>query len=329
MIPKITVVVLNWNGRNFVGKALEGLRAQTCRDFNVVVVDNGSTDGSVEYIRRTFPEVELVALPSNLGFSAANNIALESINGEYAALLNNDAVPAPEWLSELSNALDSHPEAGSAASKILLFDDPRTLDRAGDSYTVAGAGVLRGRGMLSEEFDEPKFVFGACAAAALYRMDMLRDVGFFDESFFLLYEDVDLSFRAQLAGYKCIYEPKAEVSHMVSRSIERDSETSVYFGHRNLEWVYAKNMPDSLIPATIGLHLIYIATSFFFFAANGKSRAFARAKIDAIRGLPEVLKKRSRTQKTKRVGDSYIFGLFEKEFLLPRFIARRTRWKKE
>ena len=213
----------------------------------------------------------------------------------------------------MSNALDSRPEAGFAASKIVCFDDPKTIDRAGDSYTVAGAGALKGRGMPAEDFDEPEWVFGACAAAALYRMDMLRDVGLFDDSFFLIYEDVDLSFRAQLAGYKCIYEPKAEVSHMVSRSIERDSENSVYFGHRNLEWVYAKNMPASLIPATIGLHLIYIAASFVFFSMNGKARAFARAKLDAIRGLSEALKKRTWIKKTKRVGDWYIFRLFDKE----------------
>ena len=327
MIPRITVVVLNWNGREFVGRALEALRCQTFRDFKVVVVDNGSTDGSVGYIRQTFPEVDLVALPSNLGFCAANNIALKRVRGEYAALLNNDAVPAPQWLSELSNALDSHPEAGFAASKIVCLDDPKTIDRAGDSYTVAGAGVLKGRGMPSEDFDEPKPVFGACAAAALYRMDMLRDVGLFDESFFLIYEDVDLSFRAQLAGYKCIYEPKAEVSHMVSRSIERDSETSVYFGHRNLEWVYVKNMPASLVPATIGLHLLYNAASFAYFSMKGKARAFVRAKIDAISGLSQALEKRERIQKSKRVGDWHIFRLFEKELFLPRWTARRKRSK--
>ncbi len=323
--PTVTVVVVNWNGRKFISKSLEGLRNQVFGNFSVIVVDNGSEDGSVDFIKQNFPEVEVVELKENRGFCAANNIALERVRTKYAALLNNDASPDSRWLWELVNALEKNPEAGSAASKILCMDSPGIVDRAGDAYTAAGAGALRGRGQPSESFRETEFVFGACAAAALYRMDMLRNVGLFDETFFLICEDVDLSFRAQLMGYKCVFEPKAIVYHMVSKSIERDSSTSVYFGHRNVEWVYIKNMPSGLVPFTIFFHLVYMAVSFLYFGFKGKTRPFLRAKSDAIKGLPKIWRERKRVQRYRTVKDSYIFGLFDMELFLPRLLARRAK----
>lgn len=238
------------------------------------------------------------------------------------ALLNNDAVPHPSWLEELVETLEAHPRVGFAASKMLFHDRRHVIDRAGDGYTDAGVALLRGRGTTADGFDKCEPVFGACAGAALYRTGMFDDIGLFDEDFFLLYEDVDLSFRAQLRGYQCLYVPDAIVYHKVSRSVVRDSPVSVYYGHRNVEWVYVKNMPGRLVARTIVPHIIYGWMAFLFFLMTGRAKEFLRAKLAVLRSMKGLLKKRHEILKRKSVDDRYIWSLFEKERLLLRSIRR-------
>ena len=321
----VAVLILNWNGRKFLSECLGGLRQQNYREFSIILVDNGSNDGSINFLRQNYPEVKTIALPKNLGFAAANNIALKIVESKYVALLNNDTVSHPVWLKSLVDVLESHPEAGSAASKLLYYNNSGIIDRAGDAYTRAGAGFLRGRGESASNFDRKEWIFGVCAGAALYRTSMLKDIGLFDEDFFLLYEDVDLSFRAQLKGYRCLFVPEAVVYHKASSSIVYDSPISVYYSHRNLEWVYIKNMPSILILKTIWLHIIYDIAAFFFFAANGRIKEFIKAKLDALKGLKRVLKKRRQIQRDRRVDDDYIWGLLEKELFLPRLTRRLSK----
>lgn len=321
-MDKVSVIVVNWNGKRLLSECLDGLRRQIYRRFSVILVDNGSSDGSVDFIHRYYPEVRTIALSKNVGFSAANNYALKSIQGEYVALLNNDAVPDRLWIKHLVKALESHPEAGFAASKMLFCDNPDVIDRAGDAYTRAATGLLRGRGERERNFGKTEWIFGACAGAALYRTQMLNDIGLFDEDFFLLYEDVDLSFRAQLKGYKCVYVPEAIVYHKASGSIVYDSPTSVYYSHRNLEWVYIKNMPSKLIFKTIWLHIIYDIAAFAFFLVNGRVKEFLKAKRDAVKGVNRMLEKRRLIQKMRSVDDTYIWGLLEKELFSPRLTRR-------
>jgi GT2 family glycosyltransferase len=318
----ISVIIVNWNGRKFLPECLESLRHQAYQRFSIILVDNGSNDGSIDFVIRNYPEVKTIALPKNVGFSVANNIAIKTVHTEYVALLNNDAVPHPSWLEGLVETLETHPHAGFAASKMLFYDNPEIIDRVGDGYTRAGAGLLRGRAEPASSYNKQEWIFGACAAAALYRTRMLRDIGLFDEDFFLLYEDVDLSFRAQLRGYKCLYVPEAVVHHKGSSSIIYDSPTSVYYGHRNLEWVYIKNMPAGLILKTIFPHIIYDIAAFFFFAARGRSKDFIKAKWDALKGLKKALKKRRQIQRSRIVVDDYIWSLLEKELFLPRLTGR-------
>jgi GT2 family glycosyltransferase len=168
-------------------------------------------------------------------------------------------------------------------------------------------------------------VFGACAAAALYRMAMLRDIGFFDEDFFLLYEDVDLSFRAQLKGYRCLYVPEAVVYHKGSGSVVHDSPLSVYYGHRNLEWVYIQNMPSRLLLRTILPHILYDIAALSYFVVSGRGKDFFRAKKDALRGLKRALKKRQRIQSRKVVNDGYLWSLFDRPRLMERLLGRFKR----
>ena len=321
-MEKISVIIVNWNGRQFLPECLDGLRRQRYRQFSVILVDNGSNDKSVDCVSRNYPEVKIIALPKNLGFSTANNYAIKTVQSAYVALLNNDAVPHPLWLKHLVEALESHPEAGFAASKMLFYDDPRTIDRAGDAYTRAGTGLLRGRGDSASSYNKQELIFGACAGAALYRTLMLSDIGLFDEDFFLLYEDVDLSFRAQLRGYKCLFVPEAIVYHQASSSIVYDSPISVYYSHRNLEWVYIKNMPSRLVPKSLWLHIIYNLAAFFFFAANSRLKVFIKAKHDSLKAMKKILKIRREIQRSRRVDNDYIWGLLEREYFLPRLSRR-------
>jgi len=321
----VSIVIVNWNGREFLPECLEGLRRQVYRDFSVILVDNGSHDGSTAFVSENFPEVSIVALKDNRGFAAANNVVLNLVETEFVALLNNDAVPDPLWLKSLVEALEEHPQAGLAASKMLLYDRREIIDRAGDGYTRAGAALLRGRGLSADCHRIREWVFGACAAAALYRMAMLRDIGFFDEDFFLLYEDVDLSFRAQLKGYTCFYVPEALVYHRSSSSIVHDSSLSVYYGHRNLEWVYFQNMPSRLLLRTIFPHILYDIAALSYFVISGRGKDFFRAKKDALRGLKRALKKRQWIQSGKVVDDGYLWSLFDRPRLMERLLGRFKR----
>ncbi len=318
----VNIIIVNWNGKEIIAECLEGVSQQTYKNYCVTVVDNGSIDGSVDYIKQKYPNVNVIALTENLGFSAGNNIALKSATTKYVALLNNDAVPDESWLMNLVLALEKNPEAGSAASKMLFYDDPETIDRAGDTYTKAGIANFRGRGDLSLQYNRQKWIFSACAGAAIYRTQMIKEIGSFDEDFFLIYEDVDLGFRAQLQGCKCLYVPEAIVYHKASKSIVHDSPTSVYYGHRNLEWVYLQNMPKSLIIKTIIPHIIYAITSLIYFSLSGNAKAIFKAKWHAFKGLKRSLEKRCAIQNNKKVDDKYIWDLLEKEFFFPRLLKR-------
>ncbi len=318
----ISVVVVNWNGRHLLAECLDALLAQTLPPSEILLVDNGSQDGSVEWVERHYPQVTLLPQAENLGFARGNNVALERVKTPYVALINNDAVAAPDWLEQLHAALEANPQAGSAASKMLIYDEPRIIDRAGDGYTLAGAAVMMGRGRPATEFGQGGEVFGACAGAALYRTAMLDQVGLFDEDYFLVYEDVDLAFRAQIAGWRCVYVPRATVRHKVSRSLVHDSAISVYYGHRNLEWTYLKNLPGPLLWATLPLHLAYVITAGVFFAVRGRGKDYARAKRDALKGLPGLLVKRREVQAGRRIGLERLLGLLQGETLLPRLLRR-------
>jgi hypothetical protein len=323
---RVTVVIVNWNGKALLEECLESFRKQVYSAFSIIIVDNGSQDGSVDFVKTKYPEINVIALSQNLGFATANNLALGTIQTDYVALLNNDAVPDAMWLNNLVTALETRPEVGFVASKMLFYHQPDVIDRAGDAYTKAGTALLRGRGMRSNNFNEINFVFGACAGAALYRMSMLNDIGIFNENFFLLYEDVDLSFRAQLKGYKCLFVPQAIVYHKGSHSIVHDSPMSIYYSHRNLEWVYIQNMPARLIPRTIIPHIIYNIAALCYFVVRGRGIDYLRAKKDALKGLKRALIKRRQIQDGRTADDAYIWGLLDRPELLRRL---KDRWDKK
>jgi GT2 family glycosyltransferase len=311
------VIVLNWNGKDLLAECLTSLREQTDRDFVTLVVDNGSADDSVEFVRRGFPEVEVMALPSNYGFAKGNNLGIQSVTTERIAVLNNDTRTDPAWLERLNAALDANPDVGLCASKMLNYFKPDIIDTAGDELGVA---VAFKRGMGEKDngaYSTPCYVFGACAGAALYRKRMLDQIGLFDESFVTNYEDADLSFRAQLAGWRCLYVPDAIVYHKVGETKRRAGARSPD-SHRNRLSLWFANAPaDLILRFAPQLAMREIRTILRMAGAKRWSfrpdpegvRLLLHSYSTFARQLPATLKKRRRVQSRRVVSSEYIESL--------------------
>src|SRR5215207_10727004 len=310
--PLVTVVIPNWNGESFLEVCLGSLRRQSFRDFETVLVDNGSTDGSIALVRRDFPEVRVVCLSENLGFSAAVNAGIMASEANLVALLNNDTEVDPGWLEALVRAADDHPEAGFFASKLVDFHDRRLLDGAGDAVRLSGLPYRLGHGERDRgQFEREAFVFSACAAAALYRRSVFEEIGLFDEDFFSNCEDGDLSFRAQLAGYRCVYIPDAVVYHIGSASTGgQKSALNTRLGAQNGINVLVKNLPAALtwrsLPFILAGQLSRLAVTAL---SPGLLRAYLSGLVGAGRLLPKMLRKRREIQKRRRVPDDYVVRL--------------------
>jgi GT2 family glycosyltransferase len=218
--PKIAAIVVNCNGGKLLSRCIESLLRQTRRPDVIALVDNASNDGSAESVQEQYPEIEVIRLRENLGFAGANNLAIARLpECEWIAFLNPDAFPEPEWLEKLLSSAQACPSYTFYASRMLSNGDRTTLDGAGDVYHTSGAAWRLGHGRKCEISDLQKAeVFGACAAAALYRRDAILASGGFDEKYFCYFEDVDLAFRLRLAGHRCLYVPDAERFHDLPRS---------------------------------------------------------------------------------------------------------------
>jgi GT2 family glycosyltransferase len=306
--PPASIVIPNWNGACHLPTCLDSLRRQNYADFEVIVVDNGSTDASLELLERDYPEVKVVALPENRGFAGGVNVGIREARGEIVAVFNNDAEADPRWLEELAKALARHPEAGMATPKVLLFDQRDVINSAGDFYGVDGVPGNRGVWQRDEgQFDREEYVFGAAGVAAAYRRAMLDEVGLFDEDIFFLCEDVDLVWRAQLAGWKCVYVPEAVVYHKLSAT--GGGKIASYYCGRNFIYVIAKNYPTTLLRKhwrRIVRAQIDIAWEALKAWLGEAARARLRGQLAGLWGLPKMLAKRRAVQTSKRVPDEYL-----------------------
>jgi GT2 family glycosyltransferase len=213
MVPKASVLIVNYNGREYLEKCLRSLLNKDRRDYEVILVDNASTDGSAEYVEQVFPEVLVIRNEVNQGFSQGNNVGAQQAKGEYLAFLNPDTVVEPGWLEALIAALEADPQAGLATSKILLLADPGQINTCGNEMHCTGLTLCRGMGMDRGTFTDLVEVGAVSGAAFAIRKDVFEALGGFDEAFFLYLEDTDLSWRARLAGYKCVYVPSSVVYH--------------------------------------------------------------------------------------------------------------------
>ena len=327
------IIVLNWNGEDVITDCLESLREQTLT-AQVIIVDNASTDNSPSIIREKFPEFSLLQLDENTGFAKGNNEGLAFTlkkfpNLKYIALLNNDTKAQPDWIEKLVSALDENPDCGIAASKLLCWDGKNpaeVIDSAGDIFFQHGLAGKRGFGENKNEYPDQERIFGACAGAALYRVEMINEIGFLDDDFFAYNEDVDLCFRAKLAGWDCIFVPEAVVWHRVSFSTKTFSDRSIYWSKRNSFWVMIKNLPFGIF-LKHSFHVIgYNLLSDLRWIFGGRIKPVIKGRWDGLIKLPTMLRKRKTILGNRKISNKELDKWIIKE--TPWFVSVKRNLKK-
>jgi GT2 family glycosyltransferase len=304
--PLVSIVIVTWNGRQHLDLCLSAVAAQQGVTAETILVDNGSSDGTVQYVRDAYPWVRVLALPTNRGFAGGNNAGVREARGRLMAFLNNDTAAAPDWLRELIGGLDEPAGVALATSRIVYMHDPAIIDSAGDGVLRWGGAFKRHHGAPAHLAADSREVFGMCGAACLIPKAVFDELGGFDEDFFASHEDVDLSYRARLRGYRCRYVASAIVRHRGSSTLGRTSAFAVFHGQRNLEWMYLKNTPGTLLARTLVGHLLYNIAAAAYFTRAGLLGTFVRAKVAAVAGLPGLLRKRATVQRGRRVGADQI-----------------------
>ncbi len=322
----VSVVIVNWNGRHLLGECLGSLRDQTARNFEIILVDNGSHDGSPEYVQEHYREVKVVRLAENRGFAGGNNAGIRMASGKYLALLNNDTKVDPDWLRNLAREAEAGPSAvGMWASKILSYDNPEIIDNVG--LLLYADGLARGKGRLEKDegqYEQAGEAFFPSGCAALYRRQMLDEIGLFDEEFFAYADDVDLGLRARLAGWQCIYVPSAKVYHKYSASSSAHSPFKAFLVERNRIWVLLKYYPIELILIspfwTFTRLLVHLYGALTGTGASGRFsqqhsilRAAAillKAWYSALSALPDIIRQRRAFSNVRRIGRRELYRLF-------------------
>ncbi len=306
--PLVSVVIPNWNGAHHLPTCLDSLRRQIYPRVEVIVADNGSTDESLALLARDYPEVRVLALGENLGFTGACNAGMQAARGEFVALLNNDTEVDPHWLEGIIAAFERHPQAGLVASKMLLFDQRDTFHTAGDFYRVDGTPGNRGVWQKDVgQYDQEEYVFNACGGSAAYRQAMLEQVGLLDQDFFFSCEDLDLAWRAQLTGWRCVYTPHAVVYHKLSAT--GGGVTASFYDGRNFIYLLIKDYPGDLWRT----HWRAILRAQFRITAEAlrawrgaAARARIRGQLAGLLGIPKMLRKRRAVQHGRTVDRAYL-----------------------
>ncbi len=304
-MAKISIIIPHLNGKHLLEDCLGSLRQQTFSDFEVLLVDNGSSDGTQAYVREQFPEVTLIELGENRGFTGACNAGWHASSGEIVILLNNDTETESGWLREVWQAFEQHPQVGSVASKMLLFDQRDTFHTAGDFYRVDG--IPGNRGVWQKDvgqFDQIEPVFSACGGSSAYRRTMLEQIGFLDDDFFFSCEDVDLGWRANLAGWQVLYVPTAVVYHKLKAT--GGSVTGSYYDGRNFLYLIWKNYPTPLLRKYWKdiLHAqLRISRDALRAWRGAAARARLRGQVAGLVGIFKMWPKRRQVQALRRVDD--------------------------
>jgi GT2 family glycosyltransferase len=329
-VPRFSVLVLNWNGRNLIGDCLASLRQQSFRDFETIVVDNGSTDGSAEFIARDFPEARLLALKDNTGFCGGNNAALAASSGDLIVLLNNDAELDARFLEAMNAAARNHEETGMFAACVRMFDRRNVFDSTG--LLVYPDGICRSRGWLEEDsgqYDEPADVLCPNGCAAVYRRTMIDEVGFFDDAYFAYLEDLDLGLRGQLRGWTCKYVPAAIAFHKKSMTSGYHSAFKAFLVERNRIWNSIKLLPlRLLVLSPLWTLARYMVQGYAAASGQGMSSRFSRdysratmlgillrAYASAFSRLPEVWKQRQEIQRNRSLKMLEVYTLLRRHRL--------------
>lgn len=305
---KVYVVIPNWNGADLIAEALLSLEKQLLKP-QIVVVDNGSADDSIKVIEKAFPDVTLIKKDRNFGFAGGVNIgiryALEQ-GADVIALFNNDAVADRNWLRNLVRAMNADEKIGIVSCK-QLRTDKKFIDSTGDFYSIWGLPFPRGRNHKDEgQYDSREEVFSAPAGATLYRTELFKDIGLFDEKFFAYYEDVDISFRARLAGWKIMYEPAAHVYHAVSATSSKLGSFTRYHSTKNLLMLYCKNMPGILFWKYLPLVLVQTLRLVIGSLKHGEFFAYLKGLGRFVMYLPQIFRERVKIQRDRVVSPASI-----------------------
>ncbi len=308
MSDLFSIIIPNWNGARFLPTCLDALAQQTYTNLEIIIVDNASQDESIALIQSNYPQVELLVLPENRGFTGACNAGIERASGEFIALLNNDTEVDTGWAAAIVAAFARHPDAGSAASKMLLFDRRDHIHTTGDFFTVDGRAGNRGVWQADiGQYEHEEYVFSACGGSSVYRRAMLDQIGWLDDDFFFSGEDVDLGWRAQLMGWRCIYVPTAVVYHHLSAT--GGGTTASYYDGRNLIFILAKNYPTALWQKHGGkiLRAQWLLAWEALQAWRGAAaRARLRGMLAGVTGLPRIWGKRRQIQASRIVSIDYL-----------------------
>jgi GT2 family glycosyltransferase len=303
--PFLSVIIPNYNGQRFLPTVLAALQAQSFRDFEVILVDDASSDDSVAWVEANFPAVRLLVNRRNLGFVQSCNAAVDAARGHFVVLLNNDTEPEPTWLAELTQVICANPQAAIFASKLLLFEQRDQIHTTGD--LLGQDGIPRNRGVWEADrgqYDQHSEIFSGCGGGSAYRKTVWQQLGGFDEAFWMYLEDADLGFRAQLAGWSAVFAPKARVYHHLSAT--GGGALASYYVGRNTLWLIAKNMPTALLlrnlPQIVGAQL-KIALDAARNYRGAAARARLRGQLAGLLGLPRQLRKRWVIQQRRQIDD--------------------------
>lgn len=271
----VTVIIPNYNGIAYIKDCLDSLKMQSYPDFEIIVVDNASTDGSSEVVEKDFPEVKLIKLSQNFGFCRAVNEGIRVTKTKYLILLNNDTKADKDFVRELRNAIDAHDDTFSVAAKMLQMNEPDKIDAAGDLYCALGWAFALGKDKKSDRYNKESVIFSACGGASIYRKSMFEQIGYFDELHFTYLEDVDVGYRARIMGFSNRYTPKAVVYHAGSGTTgSRYNPFKVRMASRNSWYVIYKNMPLLQIILNLPFLLIGFGIKALFFILKGYGREY-------------------------------------------------------
>lgn len=310
MSTDVSIVIVNLNGERYLERCLTTVLAQSYPSFEVILVDNGSTDGSVSLVREQFPGVRIIEAGKNLGFAKGNNIGILATDSPLVATLNNDTWVEPDWLEQLVRVMESDSRIGTCASKMLFAHQPEIINSAGVCVDPVGIAWDRLGGVPeTQDTDAPMDVFAACAGAALYRRAMLDDVGLFDEDYFIYLEDVDLSWRSQLMGWRTVYVPQARVFHVYSGTTQEASPFKNFHLGRNKVWTVVKNYPSPQFWLYLPLILLYDLGSIPYTLLVRGDTAAVRGRLAAVRQLPRVWRKRREIQRRRRISFEDLKGV--------------------
>lgn len=321
--PFISILLVNYNGKHLLQECLQSLRTQSLRNFETIVIDNNSVDGSLAYLQDNFPEVKCFDAKANLGFAGGNNFGLQFCRGDWVFFLNNDTVLAKDCLEQLLLAIQTLDGVGFGCL-MLDYQNPALVDSGGDTIYKAGP-VYCHRGYSANDplFSAPRKVTSICAGAAIWKMSVVKELGGFDEQFFLNFEDLDMGLRARHLGYQLWLVPSARLRHKGSATIGHYTHTSVFYCTRNSFWLRLKNYPLPVLLLTMPGILVTGLLTIIVFTRRGVLWSWIQGRLAQLQGIPSILAKRKQILTNSRLTWREFYNLLRPNWFRERLAQRK------